>query len=492
MTDVCLILEGTYPYISGGVSSWVHNLIKALPRLRFSILTLMPGTPAYLEPKYEVPDNVVSIQTIFIHHYDISSHKHGNKTQKAFQTIEQFYRQMAKRDYSSFPGFFKEVLDSRTRLVSPKELFYSKRTWNLLLELYKGMNINSSFIDFFWTWRFSHLPLLTLLDTPIPPAAVYHTVCTGYAGLLAALAHFKTNKPFFITEHGIYTNERRIEIEQSSWIYDPNKSQSVINEMSNPFKVFWTALFDHLGRLTYKYSSEIITLYEANRKMEIEGGAPPDKIKIISNGIDIKRYKLTDREHEEGSPGHVGFVGRVVPIKDVKTFIKSCKIIAGELPGTRFSIAGPVDEDPDYFKECKSQVRLLGLEDCVTFTGRVDVLELYQELDAVVLTSISEAQPLVILEANCCGIPCVATEVGSCRELLYGRTPEDMKIGQSGYVTPLSDPQATADAVVRLLSNSTLRRQMGQSGRERVKRYYNIEDLNFIYNAIYQKYIAGE
>jgi polysaccharide biosynthesis protein PelF len=492
MSDVCLILEGTYPYIAGGVSTWVHHLIKALPHLRFSLLTIMPGTPTYLEPRYEVPDNVVSIQPLFIHHYRLSSRKRYGKSGQGFAIIEQFYRQIADHDYSLFPDFFRDVLDPYTRVVSPRQLFYSRKTWNLLLELYKGMNIKSSFIDFFWTWRFSHLPLLMLLDAPIPPAAVYHTVCTGYAGLLAVLAHFKTGKPFFITEHGIYTNERRIEIEQSSWIYDPNKSQAIIDELSNPFKDFWTALFDHLGRLTYKYSSEIITLFEANQKMEIEGGAPPDKLKIIPNGIDVKRYSVEGRSELDRAPGHVGFVGRVVPIKDVKTFIKACKIIATRFPGTRFSIAGPVDEDPDYFKECKSQVLLLGLDDCVTFTGRVDVMELYRELDAVVLTSISEAQPLVILEANCCGIPCVATEVGSCRELLYGRTPEDIQLGQSGYVTPLSDPPATAEAVINLLENSVLRRQMGENGRERVKRYYNIEDLNFIYREIYQHYISGE
>jgi polysaccharide biosynthesis protein PelF len=491
MTDVCLILEGTYPYIAGGVSTWVHHLIKALPRLRFSLLTIMPGTPAYLEPKYEVPDNVISIQPLFIHHYQLSSRKRFGRSGQGFRVIEEFYRKIRRRDYSLFPRFFRDVLDPRTRVVSPKQLFYSRKTWALLLELYKGMNIKSSFIDFFWTWRFSHLPLLMLMDTPIPPASVYHTVCTGYAGLMAVLAHFKTGRPFFITEHGIYTNERRIEIEQSDWIYDPNKSEAVINEMSNPFKDFWTALFDHLGRLAYTYSTEIITLFEANQKMEIEGGAPPDKLRIIPNGIDITRFSMTDRTRDDNSPGHVGFVGRVVPIKDVKTFIKSCKIVADRVPGTRFSIAGPVDEDPDYFKECKSQVQLLGLEECVTFTGRINVLELYREIDVVVLTSISEAQPLVILEANCCGVPCVATEVGSCRELLYGRTPRDIQIGQSGYVTPLSNPQATADAVINILTDSALGRQMGENGRKRVMRYYNIEDLNFTYNDIYQNYIKG-
>ena len=105
MTDVCLILEGTYPYIAGGVSTWVHHLIKALPQLRFSILTIMPGTPAYIEPKYEVPDNVVSIQSLFIHHYQLSSHRRYGKTGKGFRLIEQFYRQIANRDYSLFPHF---------------------------------------------------------------------------------------------------------------------------------------------------------------------------------------------------------------------------------------------------------------------------------------------------------------------------------------------------------------------------------------------------
>lgn len=394
MTDVCLILEGTYPYITGGVSTWVHHLIKALPRLRFSLLTIMPGTPVYLEPKYEVPDNVISIQPLFIHHYQLSKQKQRGRTGRGFAVVEEFYRGIADRDYTLFPSLFRDVLNPDTRVISPRQLFYSRETWGLLLKLYNAMNIKSSFIDFFWTWRFSHLPLLMLIDTPIPPASVYHTVCTGYAGLLAVLAHFKTGKPFFITEHGIYTNERRIEIEQSDWIYDPNKSQAIINEMTNPFKDFWTALFDHMSRLAYLYSAEIITLFEANQKMEIEGGAPPGKIRIIPNGIDIRRFNLPDREQTESKSGHVGFVGRVVPIKDVKTFIKACKIIADLLPGTKFSIAGPVDEDPDYFKECKSQVTLLGLEDAITFTGRVDVLELYKELDVVVLTSISEAQPL--------------------------------------------------------------------------------------------------
>jgi hypothetical protein len=62
------------------------------------------------------------------------------------------------------------------------------------------MGLDQSFIDFFWTWRFSHLPLFRLVDAVIPRAAVYHSISTGYAGLLAALAKLRTGSPLLITE----------------------------------------------------------------------------------------------------------------------------------------------------------------------------------------------------------------------------------------------------------------------------------------------------
>ena len=60
--DVCLILEGTYPYVTGGVSSWVHNLIKSLPNIRFCALGIFPTPADTAKPKYEIPDNFTMAQ----------------------------------------------------------------------------------------------------------------------------------------------------------------------------------------------------------------------------------------------------------------------------------------------------------------------------------------------------------------------------------------------------------------------------------------------
>jgi glycosyltransferase involved in cell wall biosynthesis len=102
-----------------------------------------------------------------------------------------------------------------------------------------------------------------------------------------------------------------------------------------------------------------------------------------------------------------------------------------------------------------------------------------------VLTSISEAQPLVILEGHCAGVPVVATNVGACEELLYGRTAEDRGLGASGIVTAVASPQETADAISRVATDPKLRATMVQSGIDRVERFYREEDLNRTYLEIY-------
>ena len=74
--------------------------------------------------------------------------------------------------------------------------------------------------------------------------------------------------------------------------------------------------------------------------------------------------------------------------------------------------------------------------------------------------------------------------------MLYGRTPEDRALGYSGLVTPIADPEATADAIIQILGNDERRWQMGQSGIQRVERFYNEQDLNFAYLDLYRRYIT--
>ena len=136
-------------------------------------------------------------------------------------------------------------------------------------------------------------------------------------------------------------------------------------------------------------------------------------------------------------------------------------------------------------------VRLLGLANVVTFTGRVDCGPYYEVLDVVVLTSLSEGQPLSVLEALACGIPVVATDVGACRELLTGRLPEDRELGPAGLVTLPADPEGTAGAILRLLEDPGLRRAMGRAGRWRAEKYYCQQRVREYYLQLYRSFDHG-
>jgi len=179
----------------------------------------------------------------------------------------------------------------------------------------------------------------------------------------------------------------------------------------------------------------------------------------------------------------------VVPIKDIKTFIRACGLLRQTAPEMKAYIIGPTDEDKEYYSECLNLVQLLGLEHTVTFTGLARVDEYLPLLDVLVLTSISEAQPLVMLEAGAAGIPIVATDVGSCRELIEGSASETPHLGAGGIITPLASPASTADAIFTLLSDNALYETASNTIRERIAQYYNEGIQQQAYRTLYAEYL---
>ena len=493
--DVCLLLEGTYPFISGGVSTWLHRLISSLPEISFTAVYILPSSKEEWPLRYNIPDNFSGYKIVYLHDIpQLGFQPFQRKKLPGGDAIKQFHYHMHQGDFAGLKKMADIFQGRAGKAPSLYELIHGKAAWNTFKELYEATAPRASFLDYFWTYRFTHLPIFKMLMQEVPKAKVYHTISTGYAGLLGAVARERTKRPLLLTEHGIYVKERKIEISQAEWIYVAGREKMRVQKELGAFQKMWIRIFEALGRITYEASSRIYTLYGGNLELEIQEGADPAKCEIIPNGIDVERFQnLKPPEYPMPDQREfvIGFVGRVVPIKDVKTFIRAIKIASMEL-STPFKawIMGPNEEDDHYNQECTELVRILGLEDIIEFTGKVNVMEYYPKIDLLLLTSISEAQPLVILEANCAGIPCIASDVGSCRELLEGRTRKDKAIGPSGIVTPVADPGATAKAIVSILQDFYKRQAMSLAGRIRVGTFYQEADLNKKYLSIYKEYMA--
>ena len=370
MSDVCLILEGTYPYAVGGVSTWVHSLITGLPDIEFALIHIRAGD-GERKPKFELPPNL------------------------------------------------REVIVAQ--------------------------------VD-------------NLRYVQIPCAAIYHALSSGFAGLLGVRLKRALGKPLILTEHGICWREAELGA----------------GEIECGLKVgeSWAGRFREMAKLVYQEADAIVTVCEANRRLQLAAGAPAERCRVIPNGVEPG---VSQPRRPLGKAPRIGLVGRVVPLKDVATFIAACRILADELPGAGFFVVGPTDQDEGYYRECLELRRGLGLDGKLHFTGEVDPLPYYRMLDVIVLTSISEGQPLAILEAMAAGVPVVATDVGGCAETIGVLDTE-----AAGIVTPPSDPQATAKAVLRLCKDEELYARMSAAGPQRVRRFYSKERFLAAYRALYE------
>ncbi len=296
-----------------------------------------------------------------------------------------------------------------------------------------------------------------------------------------------------LTEHGIYTKERKIDLTQASWIKDRHSAlDTSIHKKMEQTRQTWIDFFEQLGRTAYDRADEIVALYEGNRQRQIHDGAPAEKTQIIVNGINMARFAEAYDSRLVAPPKVAGLIGRVVPIKDIKTFIRAIRVAVNTEPELQGWIVGPTEEDPSYFHECQLLVNSLGLEDNIRFLGMQDVAEIMPHIGVCVLTSISEAQPLVLLEAMAAGVPCVASEVGSCREILEGMNDEDKALGRSGYVTNIADPNQTSAAMLTLLNDARTWRRLGDNGYKRVQRFYQEHTMYNHYQGLYEELLAWQ
>ncbi|WP_433692526.1 GT4 family glycosyltransferase PelF [Herbaspirillum seropedicae] len=501
--DVMLLLEGTFPYVSGGVSSWVNQIIRGFPHLRFGLCFIGSRRQDYGAPKYALPDNVVHLETHYIHeNLSATQVVRSRGDAQAFAMMDQLHgmlRAYDRSDSTSHSALAAQLAELIPMMADGGKLdqdafLFSKQSWDYLTAQYRTFCTDPSFVDYFWTVRIMHQPVWTLarVARQLIPARCYHTVSTGYAGFLGSLMKMQTGRPLILSEHGIYTKERKIDLFQSEWIRD-NRNVFEKDASQIPyFREMWIRFFEALGRMCYQASNQIVALYETNRLRQIIDGAPPERTRNIPNGIDLPRLSALRAQRSEKIPPVLCLLGRVVPIKDVKTFIRAMRTVVNQYPEAEAWIAGPEDEDPSYAAECHAIAEGLGLLEKVKFLGYQKIDELMPKIGLVVLSSISEALPLVLLEGFAAGVPGVATDVGSCRQLIYGLSEEDQALGAAGDVVGIAEPQALAQAALKLLTDPQRWYAAQAAGIARVERYYTQEMMFGAYRELYDNALAEQ
>ncbi len=464
---ICLILEGSYPFVQGGVSKWVNDMIRAMPEHDFIIWAI--GDAEEKSGKYvvDLPPNVVAVKEAFLDSalkQRIRRSLNIRITPEQKEAVSQLVR-CGNPDLNTLLNAFK------TKMANPVEFFMSEASLEIIKDFCADEFPFAGFTDLFWTVRSMFLPLLYLISQPMPEADLYHSCSTGYAGALGAFASMKYDKPYVVTEHGIYTREREEEILRADWVV-------------SYFKELWISMFYMFSRFAYQKAHRVTSLFQRAAVIQEDLGCPPEKISVIGNGIKVEDFKDISRKKEDGWIDIAAIV-RIAPIKDIKTMIYSFSQLKQELKNARLHILGAVD-DEEYYQECLSLIDYLKVKDII-FPGFVDIKKYLENIDFTLLTSLSEGQPYAIIESLAAGLPLVSTNVGSCRELVEGDKHD--RFGSAGiFVTPLRQSEML-EALLEMSENKKMRARMSKVGRQRVNAFYNVEKMVDKYQATYQKAI---
>jgi glycosyltransferase involved in cell wall biosynthesis len=190
---------------------------------------------------------------------------------------------------------------------------------------------------------------------------------------------------------------------------------------------------------------------------------PKEKVSVITNGVDTNKFKpmLAERRDIRRELGIgdkdrvVGIVAALRPEKNHTLFLEAATLVKSRLPDTHFIVVG---EGPERGK-IEANIAEAKLQGRVHMTGnRSDIPKVLSAMDLFSLTSHNEANPVSIMEAMACGVPVVATNVGSVSETVVD--------GETGLLAPAGDARQLALLWMDLLENTEKRRTLGRAARE--------------------------
>jgi len=283
--------------------------------------------------------------------------------------------------------------------------------------------------------------------------------------------------------------EQQIQILQTTLFYADIIGAYAASLAGVPVVISWepvTGPFALRHYLAYKLAMQkidrVVAVSEDIRQRVIrERHLSPDQVMTIHYGVDVNKFapgtgSLT--KADLGVPEDhlvLGTVARFDHPKGHKYLIEAAPRIVQQFPGVRFVLAG----DGPLRAEVEQQIRQAGLDDFFVLLGfRRDVKELLSVFDLFILPSLSEGLPNAVLEAMACSNPVVATAVNGVVEVV-----ED---GVTGYLVPPQNPEELAAAVIKMLGLGEKMKRMGHQGRERVVKYFSVEQQIAKFEALYQ------
>ncbi|MFC1804929.1 lipopolysaccharide heptosyltransferase II [Candidatus Omnitrophota bacterium] len=206
------------------------------------------------------------------------------------------------------------------------------------------------------------------------------------------------------------------------------------------------------------------------RHMIDDFGVSRERIRLVSRSVDLSRFRFISPDKKDSKEFNVGIVGRITPIKGHQYFIKAMAMVLRSIPRLKVWIVGDAPRSKESYKEqVQVLVRRLGLGHYTEFLGNQrDIPAIMAHLDLLVLATVThEAFGRVIVEAQACGVPVVATRVGGVVDII-----ED---GKNGILVPPGDAAAIAEAAMNIFKDKARAKRLANNAYKKVQEKFSVE-----------------
>jgi glycosyltransferase involved in cell wall biosynthesis len=264
----------------------------------------------------------------------------------------------------------------------------------------------------------------------------------------------------------------------------PNIWVRVLAKLAKPTKVVATCRGGGaIKRQHERFLASLAQHHIANTKALKAGlmalGRADAQVTAIANGVDVNYFIPP---HEESRPVRevILCVARLVEDKDLRTLFAAFAVVGGKRPEAELWLVG---EGPLKARLMLAARRLPYGERIRFFPGGPDLRGFYQQAKVLVLSSVREGLPNVVLEGMACGLPVVATAVGGL--------PEVVDQGVTGLLSPASDPQGLAASLLGILGDEGQALAMGLAGREKAVERYSLKAMLAGHEDVFTRVLAG-
>lgn len=202
-----------------------------------------------------------------------------------------------------------------------------------------------------------------------------------------------------------------------------------------------------------------ISYFARSQAMLLSAPAHWEKLQIVRCAIEPDRYKPTP---PPDAPIHFAFVGRLAPVKGLRVLVEAFKALQKNYPDAQITVVGDGPDREWLEKQAKDIPN-------ITLTGALSqdrVAEVLAQAHALVLPSFAEGVPVVLMEAMAAGRPVIATQVAGVSELVETEV--------NGLIVPPGHLDALINALETIASDPAKRERMGQNGRDKVTKDFNI------------------